>query len=38
MLRSSLSDYSDADIPVERNITVNNTDAEGAAANNAAKI
>ena len=34
MLRSSLCDYSDAYILVKRNITVNNTAAEGAAANN----
>ena len=32
MLRSSLCDYSDAYIFVKRNITVNNTAAEGAAA------
>ena len=38
MLRSSLCDYSDAYILVKGNITVNNTAAEGAAANNAAKI
>ena len=37
MLRSSLCDYSDAYILVKENITVNNTTAEGAAANNAAK-
>ena len=37
MLRSSLCDYSDAYILVQRNISVNNTAAEGAAANNAAK-
>ena len=37
MLRSSLCDYSDAYILVKENITVNNTVAEGAAANNAAK-
>ena len=34
MLRSSLSDYSDAYILVKVNITVNNTAADGAAANN----
>ena len=34
MLRSSLSDYSDAYILVNVNITVNNTAADGAAANN----
>ena len=34
MLRSSLSDYSDAYILVKGNISVNNTAAEGAAANN----
>ena len=34
MLRSSLCDYSDAYILVKGNITVNNTAAEGAAANN----
>ena len=38
ILRSSLCDYSDAYILVEGNITVNNTAAEGAAANNAAEI
>ena len=38
MLRSSLCDYSDAYILVKGNITVNNTAAEGAAANNAAEI
>ena len=37
MLSSSLCDYSDAYILVKENITVNNTAAEGAAANNAAK-
>ena len=37
MLRSSLCDYSDAYIPVKGNITVNNTAADGAAANNANK-
>ena len=37
MLRSSLCGYSDACILVEGNISVNNTAAEGAAANNAAK-
>ena len=37
MLRSSLCDYSDAYILVKGNISVNNTAAEGAAANNAAK-
>ena len=37
MLRSSLCDYADAYILVRGNITVNNTAAEGAAANNAAK-
>ena len=37
MLRSSLYDYADAYILVKGNITVNNTAAEGAAANNAAK-
>ena len=37
MLRSSLCDYADAYILVKRNITVNNTAAEGAAANNAVK-
>ena len=37
MLRSSLCDYADAYILVKGNITVNNTAAEGAAANNAAK-
>ena len=33
MLRSSLYDYSDVYILVKGNITVNNTDADGAAAN-----
>ena len=37
MLRSSLRDYSDAYILVKRNITVNNTAADGAAANNTNK-
>ena len=37
MLRSSLCDYSDAYILVKGNITVNNTAAEGAAANNTDK-
>ena len=37
MLRSGLCDYSDAYILAQRNISVNNTAAEGAAANNAAK-
>ena len=37
MVRSSLCDYSDAYIHVKGNISVNNTVAEGAAANNAAK-
>ena len=37
MLRSSLCDYSDAYILVKRNITVNNTAAAGAAANNTNK-
>ena len=37
MLRSSLCDYSDAYILVKGNISVNNTTAAGAAANNAAK-
>ena len=37
MLRSSLCDYSDAYILVKGNISVNNTAAKGAAANNAAK-
>ena len=36
MVRSSLCDYSDAYIFVKRNITVNNTAAEGVTANNAA--
>ena len=34
MLKSSLCDYSDAYIIVKRTITVNNTAADGAAANN----
>ena len=34
MLRSSLCDYGDAYILVKGNITVNNTAADGAAANN----
>ena len=34
MLTSSLCDYSDAYILVKGNITVNNTAADGAAANN----
>ena len=34
MLRSSLCDYGDAYILVKRNVTVNNTAAHGAAANN----
>ena len=34
MLRSSLCDYSDANILVKENITVNNAAAEGADANN----
>ena len=34
MLRSSLCDYSDTCIPAKGNITVNNTAADGAAANN----
>ena len=34
VLRSSLCDYSDAYILVKGNITVNNTAADGAAANN----
>ena len=34
MLRSSLCDYSDAYILAKGNITVNNTAAEGSAANN----
>ena len=37
MLRSILCDYSDAYILAKGNITVNNTAAAGAAANNAAK-
>ena len=37
MLRSSLCDQSDAYILVKGNITVNNTAADGAAVNNAAK-
>ena len=37
MLRSSLCDYSDAYILVKGNITVNNTAADGAAANNTKK-
>ena len=37
MLRSSLCDYSDAYILVKGNISVNNTAAAGAAANNAAE-
>ena len=37
MLTSSLCDYIDAYILVKGNITVNNTAAEGVAANNAAK-
>ena len=37
MLRSSLCDYSDAYIVVKRNITVNNTAADGVAANNTNK-
>ena len=37
MLRSSLCDYSDAYILVRGNITVNNTAADGAAANNTNK-
>ena len=37
MLRSNLCDYIDAYILVKGNITVNNTAADGAAANNAAK-
>ena len=37
MLRSSLCDYSDAYILVKGNITVNNTAAAGAAANNTDK-
>ena len=34
MIRSSLCDYSDAYLLVKGNITVNNTVAQGAAANN----
>ena len=34
MLRSSLCDYSDAYILVKGNITINNTAADGTAANN----
>ena len=37
MLRSSLCDYSDAYVLVKGNISVNNTAAEGTAANNASK-
>ena len=37
MLRSSLSDYGDAYILVKENITVNNTAADGAVANNTNK-
>ena len=37
MLRSSLCDYSDTYILVKGNISVNNTAAEGAVANNAFK-
>ena len=37
ILRSSLCDYSDAYILVKRNITVNNTAAEGAASTNTNK-
>ena len=37
MLKSSLCDYSDAYIPVKATITVNNTAAQGAAANNTNK-
>ena len=37
MLRSSLCDYSDEYILIKGNISINNTAAEGAAANNAAK-
>ena len=37
MLRSSLCDYSDPYILVKGNITVNNTAADGAAANNTNK-
>ena len=38
MLRSSLCDYGDVYILVKGNITVNNTAAEGAAANNTNKL
>ena len=37
MLRSSLCDYASAYILVKGNVTVNNTSAEGVAANNAGK-
>ena len=37
MLRSTLCDYSDAYIPAKGNLTVNNTSADGAAANNNTK-
>ena len=37
MLKSSLCNYSDAYILVKGNISVNNTSAEGAVANNSAK-
>ena len=37
MLRSSLRDYAGAYILVKGNVTVNNTSAEGVAANNAGK-
>ena len=37
MLKSSLCDYSDAYILIKGNITVNNTAAEGATANNTNK-
>ena len=37
MLRFSLCDYADAYILVKGNVTVNNTSAEGVAANNAGK-
>ena len=37
MLKSSLCDYSDAYIIVKRTITVNDTAADGAAANNTNK-
>ena len=37
MLRSSLCDYSDTYILVKGNISVNNTAADGAAANNTKK-